>query len=166
MRIERTGGGDRVVMTPAGWESSRRNARIVAALAAWAEGDGSGVVTDSSGGFLLPNGAMRSPDAAWLSRRRRGEVPAAERERFLPLVPEFMVELLSPSDARAELEAKTEEWIANGVRLGWLIDPFERRVAVYRPEREPEVLEGVEAVAGDPELPGFVLELDGVWVAG
>jgi Uma2 family endonuclease len=106
---------------------------------------------------------MRAPDAAWVLRSRIAEVPAASRERFLPLCPDFAVELRSPSDTLSGLQAKLAEFRDNGARLGWLIDPIERRVHVYRPGREVEVLDDPAAVAGDPELPGFTLDLAPIW---
>jgi Uma2 family endonuclease len=163
LRIERSREGNLIVMTPAGWESGRRNAEIVRALVEWADQDGSGVVSDSSGGFVLPNGAMRSPDAAWVLRSRVQEVPAETRKRFLPLCPDFVVELRSPSDRLEDLRAKMEEYRANGARLGWLIDPEERRVHVYRLGREVEILDEAAEVSGDPELSGLVLDLDRIW---
>ncbi|MFP3942088.1 MAG: Uma2 family endonuclease [Thermoanaerobaculia bacterium] len=163
LRIERTREGDLIVMTPAGGSSSRRNARVVAALLNWADEDGSGVVYDSSGGFLLDNGAMRAPDAAWVRRSRLAKIPPEELEGFVPLCPDFVVEIRSPSDALPELEAKMEEYLDNGARLGWLIDPSRRRVSVYRPGRPVEVLEEPGEIAGDPELPGFVFSLGPVW---
>jgi len=163
LRIERSAEGDLIVMTPAGWESGRRNAEIVYALTGWAKADGSGVVADSSTGFLLPNGAMRAPDAAWVQRSRLAGIPPEQKQRFLPLCPDFVIEPRSPSDALADLRAKMEEYRASGARLGWLIDPEERRVHVYRPNRPVEVLDGATEVSGDPELPGFVLELEPIW---
>ena len=163
LRFERTAEGDLIVMTPAGGESSRRNARLVTALVNWADEKGSGVVYDSSGGFLLPNGAMRAPDAAWVRKSRLANLSAEEREGFVPLCPDFVVELRSPSDSPAELQGKLQEYLANGARLGWLIDPGARRVHVYRPDREVETLEDPRDVSGDPELPGFVLDLKTIW---
>lgn len=163
LRIERNAEGDVTVMTPAGWASGRRNARIVASLTAWADRDGSGAVSDSSAGFVLPNGAMRAPDAAWVARSRLETLPREARERFLPLCPDFVVELRSPSDAVTDLAAKLAEYRDNGARLGWLIDPIERRVHVYRPGREVEIVDDPVELGGGPELPGFVLDLRQIW---
>lgn len=163
LRIERNSGGDLIVMSPAGGESSYHNAFVVAELVNWARKDGTGRTFDSSGGFTLPNGAMRSPDAAWVLRSRLDELPAGVKKRFIPLCPDFVVELRSPSDDLGELRAKMEEYRTAGARLGWLIDPQERRVHVYRPGREVEVLDGPAQISGDPELPGFVLDLAPVW---
>ncbi len=163
LRLERNAEGEIVIMAPAGWASGRRNTDIVGALWDWARRDGTGVVTDASSGFQLPDGSVLGPDAAWIRRDRLASLTADQMERFLPLAPDFVVELRSPSDRPRELEAKMAAYIANGVRLGWLIDPFARRVMVYRPGQAPERLESPEAVSGDPELPGFRLELGGIW---
>jgi Uma2 family endonuclease len=163
LQIERTPKGDLIVMTPVGGESSHRNAEAVFALVAWARQDGTGVAFDSSGGFLLPNGAMRAPDASWVKRSRWDALTPEERRKFVPLVPDFVMELRSPSDRLDDVQAKMEEYRSVGVRLGWLIDPEERRVHVYRPDRPPEVLDDPDRVEADPELPGFVLDLDPIW---
>ena len=166
LRIERTARGDLVVMTPAGGASSRRNARVVAALVDWADEDGTGAVYDSSGGFLLANGAMRAPDAAWVPESRLAGLTIEQREGFLPLCPDFVVEVRSPSDSLPELRAKMAEYLANGARLGWLLDPLERRVSVYRPGQRIEILDQPAQISGSPELPGFVLDLQPIWQAG
>jgi Uma2 family endonuclease len=163
LRIERTAEGEIVIMTPTGGASSHRSLEVAIALGAWAKRDGTGVAFDSSGGFVLPNGAMRAPDASWVARSRLEEVPPEARERFLPLCPDFVVEIRSPSDGLADLKAKMEEYRGNGARLGWLIDPEGRRVHVYRPEREVETLEDPPRLAADPELPGFLLGLAPIW---
>jgi Uma2 family endonuclease len=123
LRIERTREGELILMPPAGGESSRRNGLIVAALAGWNQPHGTGVVFDSSGGFLLPSRAMRSPDAAWVARERWKRLSAEERRRFPPLCPDVVVEPMSETDRLHPLQAKMEEWIENGCRLAWLIDP-------------------------------------------
>lgn len=163
LRIERTAEGDLVVMTPAGGASGHRNIVIAAALQTWAEWDGTGVAFDSSTGFLLPNGAMRAPDAAWVERTWLAGLSAEAKERFLPLCPDFVVELRSPSDRLPELQEKMEEYRDAGSRLGWLIDPQERSVHVYRREQAVEILDAPDRVSGSPELADFVLDLDPVW---
>ena len=163
LQIERTRTGDLIVMTPAGGESSYRNARIVTALTFWAERGDRGVAFDSSGGFILPNGAMRSPDAAWVERSRLAELSIEQKRRFLPLCPDFVVELRSVTDPLADLQAKMEEYRDNGARLGWLIDPEEHGVHVYRPGRAVETLDDPSEIAANPELPGFVLDLAPIW---
>lgn len=165
LRIERTTEGDLIVMSPVGGESSRRNARLIAALVSWADSDQTGEVYDSSGGFILPDGAMRAPDAAWVRKSRLAALSAVEREGFLPLCPDFVIELRSPSDALDDLRAKMEAYLANGARLGWLLDPQQRRAYVYRAGEEVELLENPRVLSGAPELPGFVLDLEPIWQA-
>jgi Uma2 family endonuclease len=166
LRIEREPTGDLTLMTPVGGKSANRNARILARLNRWAEQDGSGETFDSSGGFLLPDGAMRSPDAAWVERSRLTALAVETRERFLPLCPDFVLELRSPSDPLADLQAKMREYLDNGARLGWLIDPLDRRVYVFRPGLEVEMLDEPASISGSPELPGFELELERIWEPG
>lgn len=166
LRIERTAQGDIIIMAPAGGESGSRNAEIILALRAFAKKDGRGVAFDSSTGFILPNGAMRAPDAAWVERERLRRLSPEEKQRFLPLCPDFVIELRSPSDRPEDLRAKMAEYIANGARLGWLIDPLTRTVTVYRPGMAPTVLSDPPTVAADPVLPGFTLNLADVWDPG
>jgi Uma2 family endonuclease len=163
LRIERNAEGDLEIMAPAGWETSDRNAEITMQLRLWAKREGNGVATDSSGGYRLPNSAVRGPDAAWILRSRLQQIPAAERAKFLPLCPDFVLELRSPTDRLAVVQAKMEEYLANGARLGWLLDPEQRRVYVYRPDAPVARLDRPETVAGDPVLPGFVLDLREIW---
>jgi Uma2 family endonuclease len=162
-RIERTAEGDLEIMTPAGFNSSERNSLIGAQLVVWAAKDGTGRTTESSGGFILPNGALRSPDAAWTKRERVKLVPEDQREKFPSLVPDFVIELRSKSDRLSHHRTKMKEWIDNGVRLGWLIDPSEKRVEIYRPGKAPERLDAPAQISGDPELPGFTLDLTPIW---
>jgi Uma2 family endonuclease len=163
LRIERTAEGDVIVMPPTGWKTTNRNARITAQLLAWADQDGSGLVADSSGGFTLPNGATRSPDAAWVRRSRVEALPADQNEMFLPLCPDFVVELRSPSDSLPRLQEKMREYVSDGAQLGWLIDPLERQVYVYRPNAPVESLDNPAQLSGEAVLPGFVLSLAAVW---
>jgi Uma2 family endonuclease len=163
LRLERTAEGDIIVMPPTGFITGGRNAEIARQFSNWAKQDGSGVASDSSTGFKLPNGADRSPDAAWVLRTRLAELTIEQKQRFLPLAPDFVIELKSPTDALADVQAKMEEYRENGVRLGWLINPESKRVYVYRPGKAVEILENPSAVSGEPELPGFVLDLHEVW---
>ena len=158
LRIERTADGELSIMAPAGGESSSRNAEITFQLRRWAKVDGTGTTFDSSGGFRLPNGAVRSPDASWIAGARLATLTDEQRERFIPLCPEFVVELRSPSDGLSAVHDKMREYMENGARLGWLIDPPGRQVFVYRPGSPPERLETPANVSADPELPGFSLE--------
>ena len=165
IRIERNSRGELELMAPAGGTTGNQNAKITARVTVWAEGDGRGESFDSSTGFTLPNGAMRSPDAAWILKDRWEALPGAERRGFAHICPDFVIELRSESDRLASAQAKMEEYIANGARLGWLIDPVDPRclVYIYRPHTSVEILEAPESVSGDPELPGFTLDLKPVW---
>ena len=163
LRIERGAGGGITIMPPAGGETSDRNAEITMQLRLWAKRDGTGVTFDSSGGFVLPNRAMLSPDASWVSRERFAALSAEQRSRFPPLCPDFVVELRSPTDSLPALQSKMQEYIANGTQLGWLIDPRERQVHVYRPESPVELLHRPQSASADPSLPGFRLEMAEIW---
>ncbi len=165
-RIERTDEGDLEIMPPAGGETSSRNAIITAQMVGWALRDGTGIVTDSSGGFILPSGAVRSPDAAWVRRERLMALTAEQKQRFLPLCPDFVVELRSPSDSLAVLREKLAQYMENGARLGWLIDPESKQVHVHRPETDVQRLDETSELSGEPELPGFVLDLRAIWSPG
>lgn len=163
LRIERTAEGDIVIMAPAGGETGARNAKLTSQVERWAEQDGSGVAFDSSTGFDLPNGATRSPDVAWVKRSRLAALTPVEKRRFIPLCPDFVIELRSPSDPLSTVQEKMEEYLANGAQLGWLIDPVNRQVYVYRPDADVVRLDNPREVAGDPVLPGFVLDLAPIW---
>jgi Uma2 family endonuclease len=163
LRFERTSEGDVIVMPPTGGETGNRNQEITRQLGNWAKRGEAGAAFDSSTGFKLPNRADRSPDAAWVRRERLALLTAAEKRKFIPLCPDFAVELLSPSDDLEDVQMKMDEYIANGALLGWLIDPDHRRVYVYRPGHAVEVIEDAAQISGDPELPGFVLDLTEIW---
>jgi Uma2 family endonuclease len=166
LRLERTAEGDLIVMPPTGGETSTRNFDISAQLSNWTKVDGTGTGFDSSGGFKLPNGAERSPDGAWVLRSRLAKLTVAQKQKSIPLCPDFVIELRSPSDALKDVQAKMAEYIENGARLGWLIDPLDpsqRRVHVYRPGEPIEILEAPAEISGDPELPGFVMDLREIW---
>jgi Uma2 family endonuclease len=163
LRLEMTANGELIVMGPTNTETGRRNAGLNFQLYLWARQDGTGVCFDSSAGFTLPNGAKVSPDASWITRDRYEALSDEERERFAPLCPDFVIELRSKTDRLTRLQAKMVEYIENGARLGWLIDPAARKVYIYRPGEEAETLENPEAVAGDPVLPGFRLQLNEIW---
>ncbi|MDX2179799.1 MAG: Uma2 family endonuclease [Bryobacteraceae bacterium] len=136
------------------------NGDIITDLAIWARKDGRGVVTDSSTSFTLPNGSRREPDAAWTDRRR---IPSRKQTRRPVLAPDFVIELRSESNRPSLLRRKMQDYVNNGVKLAWLIDPFENRVTVYRPGREPEVLDKPASVAGEGPVEGFVLDLTRIW---
>ena len=162
-RIEQTSGGDLIVMTPTGGETGHAIFEISGQVREWAKRDGMGAGFDSSTGFVLPNGAKRSPDVAWVTRARLAPLSRAQKRRFLPLCPDLVVELRSPGDNPGTLLEKMREYTANGARIGLLVDPLERRVHVCRPGREPEALEAPAVIEGIAELPGLRLELAEVW---
>ena len=163
LRIERTAEGDLVIMPPEGGETGHRSILLGMFLTQWALQDGTGVTFGSSTGFNLPNAAMRAPDAAWVKRSRLATLTADQKQKFLPLCPDFVVEIRSPSDRLSLAQAKMQEYLDNGAQLGWLIDPASRQVYVYRPNRPVECLENPATLAGDPVLPGFVLDLQPIW---
>ncbi len=166
LRIERNTDGDLEIMPPTGAETGARNAYLTGEVAAWAKGDGRGVVFDSSTGFLLPNGAMRSPDVAWVLRARLSELSPQQKRHFLPLVPDLVIELASPSDDPETLRTKMREWRDNGVQLGWLILPDHRQVWVYRPNAEPVCLDVPQSMRDEGRLPGLALPLETIWTPG
>lgn len=163
LRVERTARGELLIMPPAGWETSEQNAEISMQLRQWAKRDGTGTTTDSSGGFILPNTAIRSPDAAWIRYDRLASLTAEQRTKFLPLCPDFVIELRSPTDSLTTLQSKMLEYIENGVRLGWLIDPVQGHVYVYSPDSPVVRLDNPDSLSGDPVLPGFRLDLGEIW---
>jgi Uma2 family endonuclease len=163
LRIERSAAGEIIVMPPAFSDTGNRNLNIAAQVFNWTEKAGTGEAFDSSAGFTLPNGAMRSPDAAWILKTRWNALTPAEQASFAPISPDFVVELRSSSDRLSDLQQKMEEYMANGVRLGLLIDRKDRQVWIYRPNLEPKILEQPEVVSCEPEMPGFVLKMTKVW---
>lgn len=164
LRIERTKDGELVIMPPTGGKTGARNSQINRQLGNWAASYG-GVVFDSSTGFILPNTAERAPDAAWLRRDRWDALSDAQKEKFIPLAPDFVIELRSPSDELDEVKAKMEEYRENGVALGWLLDPFDRRAYVYRAGAAVEIIDEPSSLDATPALGGFVLQLEPIWRA-
>lgn len=162
-QLELTARGELVIMPPTGLESGRRNTKLTQRLANWSEVDEAGIVFDSSTLFTLPNGAKRSPDASWVRRERWEALSEEQRRGFGLLCPDFVVELRSPTDRLPDLKEKLQEYIANGARLGWLIDPLEKRVYIYRPNQDIEALDNPLTLSGDPVLPGFVLHVRELW---
>jgi len=162
LRLERDADGALTVMSPTSSESGGRNMALGARLWFWNESAGLGRVFDSSAGFTFPDGSVLSPDASWIARARWDAVPAEERRRFARVVPDFVAELRSPSDPLPALREKMARYIAQGVRLGWLIDPAARTVEIHRPGREPETLDRPASLSGEDVLPGLQLDLKGV----
>jgi len=155
LRIELTADRELIIMSPTGYETGWRNAKITQRLANRTEQDGTGICFDSSTLFTLPNGAKRSPDASWIQKVRCERLSSEERSTFAPICPDFVAELRSPSDTLADLQEKMADHIRNGARLGWLLDPVEKRVHIYRPRQGPECLENPEYVTGEDVLSGF-----------
>jgi Uma2 family endonuclease len=162
LRLERTAQGELVIMPPAGTETGGRNSPLTAQLYIWAKASGLGKSFDSSTGFTLPNGAVRSPDASWVTQDRWDALTPEERTRFAPLCPDFVVELRSETDPLRDVRAKMREYRSQGARLGWLLDPKRKVVEVYRPGRRVAVLQAPATLSGEDVLPGFVLDLKGV----
>ena len=163
LRIELTASGEIIVMPPAHSRTGEQNAEITYQLTHWARYDGTGIAFDSSTGFDLPNGSNRAPDAAWVPKRRIAGLSEEEREGYLPLCPDFVIELRSRSDSLRSLKDKMQEYIDNGARLGWLIDPLTNQVFIFRPGQPPERGNRPETLSGEEVLPGFTLELARIW---
>ena len=163
LRVERTARGEIVIVPPAGLESSYRNNDLSTQLTTWARKDGRGKVFDSSAQYFLPDGAALSPDASWVSDTRIAQLDKKERRRFPRTCPEFIVEVMSPSDRLSAAQAKMEEWMANGVQLGWLIYGDARTVYIYRPGQPVEAKNGVTELAGEGPVEGFTLDLTEIW---
>ncbi|MEH2364714.1 Uma2 family endonuclease [Nostoc sp.] len=164
LRLERTAKGELIVNPPTGWETGRRNSSISGELYLWWRNAGEpGKIFDSSTGFILPNGATRSPDASWVSGERWEALTSEQKGTFANICPDFVVELRSSSDTLKSVKDKMREYIDNGARLGWLINPQQRRVEIYRLAKDVEVLENPAELSGEVVLPGFVLNLRRVW---
>ena len=163
MRIERTAEGTIEIMPPTKGDTGSKELDIGIALGNWARGDASGVAFGASAGFTLPNGAVRSPDASWILRSRLSSLTSEEKNSFMPVCPDFVIELRSSSDRLSVLQAKMDEYMANGARLGWLLDPLQHQAHIYRPDTEPEILDNPDSLSADPELPCFTLDLMPIW---
>jgi Uma2 family endonuclease len=154
--IEMSGEGELIIMSPNRPTTSRKHIRIAHRLVTWSDENGTGDAYDSSAIFKLPNGARRSPDVAWILKSRWAALTKKEQDRFTPLIsPDFVVEVRSPNDRMKRLRAKMQEYVANGVRLAWLLDPIDNRAYIYRPSEPVEEIEKPEVLNGDPVLPGF-----------
>ena len=163
LRIERNANGEIIIMPPAFSDTGNRNGRIFGQLYIWSEANGTGEAFDSSSGFTLPNGATRSPDAAWIVAERWNALSPEQQASFAPIVPDFVVELRSSSDTLASLKEKMEEYVANGVRLGLLIDRKHCQVYVYRPGQLPKLFDNPDSVSCEPEMPQFALKMAKIW---
>ncbi|WP_414752679.1 Uma2 family endonuclease [Anabaena sp. CCY 9910] len=163
LKFERSATGELIIMPPTGGETGNKNARITQQLMNWTDADGTGIAFDSSTCFKLPNGADRSPDAAWIKSERWNTLTDEQKEKFPPICPDFVIELLSPSDSLKTVQEKMREYLDNGVSLGLLINRKYRQVEIYRQGKEVEALESPATVSGEDILKGFVLELERIW---
>ena len=162
-RMELTQDGELIIMSPTGGEAGRKNRRLTQQIGVWTDRDGTGEAFDSSTVFTLPNGARRSPDVSWIKLDKWNALTLKEKQSFPPIVPDFVIELVSPSDIKnqryEDLQAKMQEYLDNGVKLGWLIEPSANIVEIYRAEKQVEILDNPQTLSGEDILPGFVLDL-------
>lgn len=163
LRVERAAGGEIVVLPPAGFESDERNADVIAQLRQWAKRDGRGHASGATAQFFLRDGSALSPDAAWTSKEQLNRASAEEKRRFPYLCPEFIIEVMSPSDRLTQAKTKMEQWIANGAQLGWLIDADRQTVYIYQPDQPVETRKGILKLAGKGPVKGFMLQLRTIW---
>ncbi len=163
LKLERNANGELIAMPPTGGETGKRNLTAGALLWLWNDETELGEVFDSSTGFTLPNKADRSPDVSWVEKSRWEALTPEQRDKFIPLCPDFVIEFLSPSDRLIKTQEKMQEYMENGSRLGWLINRKKREFEIYRPGREVEVLQSPQTISGEDVLPGFVLNLQKIW---
>ncbi|NET43758.1 Uma2 family endonuclease [Okeania sp. SIO2B3] len=163
LRFERNAKGDLIIMSPAGAETGNRNGRLTQQLFNWADRNKLGIPFDSSASFNLPNGANRSPDASWIPIEKWNNLTPEQRTKFLPLCPDFLVELMSPSDSLSDARKKMKEYLENGMKLGWLINPKNQQVEIYRAGKELEILNSPKTLSGENILPGFILDMTIIW---
>ena len=166
-RMELTKDGELIIMSPIGGTAGRKNRRLTQQIGIWTDRDGTGEAFDSSTIFVLLNGARRSPDVSWIKLERWNQLTQAQQDGFPPIVPDFVIELVSPSDLKnqryEDLQAKMQEYLDNGVRLGWLIEPSAKTVEIYKVGQPVEILNNPPTVSGEDILPGFVLDLSEIF---
>ncbi len=166
-RMELTKDGELIVMSPTGGTAGRKNRRLTQQIGIWTDRDGTGEAFDSSTIFVLLNGARRSPDVSWIKLERWNRLTQAQQDGFPPIVPDFVIELVSPSDLKnqryEDLQAKMQEYLDNGVKLGWLIEPSAKTVEIYRIGQQVEILNNPQTLSGEDILPGFVLDLSEIF---
>ena len=165
LRIERNAEGDIILTAPAGGSSGSANAKLTIQFGIWAQNNGTGTIFDSSTGFVLPNKAVRAPDVAWVLNKRLEALTQEQWEKFLPLCPDFVLELRSPSDPLRLQCDKMTEYMASGARLGWLLDPVKKQAHIYHPRRPVEILDNPPQLSGENIMPGFTLDLHDLWSA-
>lgn len=163
LRLELTAEGELVIMSPTGGETGNRNFDLLGQIWFWNSQNNLGKAFDSSTGFKLPNGAIRSPDASWIKMERWNALTLEQRKKYLPLCPDFAVELISKTDDMQDTEAKMREYLANGLLLGWLINPKDQLVIIYRSHQVPKVLQSPTSLSGEDVLPGFILNLQSIF---
>ncbi len=163
LRLERTATGEIIIMPPAGGETGHRNIEISFQLEAWSRQNDLGIAFDSSTGFKLPNGAERAPDASWIKCDRWNSLNTEQKRKFPPLCPDFVIELRSETDSIKTLQLKMQEYIDNGVKLGWLIDPITQKVEISRLGKQVEIIQNPATLSGEDILAGFVLNLSSVF---
>ena len=163
IRLERASDGELIVMSPTGAETGNRNVELATEFAIWNRKYKLGKVFDSSTGFKLPNGATRSPDVSWVAIERWNNLTEIERQRFAPICPDFVLELQSPSDSIAQLSKKMQEYIENGALLGWLINPQDQEVEIYKPNQEKQILRNPIEISAETVLPNFTLKTNLIW---
>ncbi|NEQ73161.1 MAG: Uma2 family endonuclease [Okeania sp. SIO2C9] len=163
LRFERNAKGDLIIMSPTPGETSNTNAGLIAQLWNWNAKTKLGKIFDSSGGFKLPSAANRSPDASWIPIEKWNNLTPEQREKFLPFCPDFLIELMSPSDSLPKTREKMKEYLENGMRLGWLINPKNQQVEIYRAGKEVEILDSPKTLSGENILPRFILDMTIIW---
>lgn len=163
LKLETNSRGELIIMSPTGFDTGKANADLIVQFGIWNRKYQLGVVCDSSTGFILPNGAIRSPDVSWLAYQRVANLTKKEKEKFLSLAPDFVLELMSPSERLEKVQDKMQEYIDNGVQLGWLINPQQQQVEIYRLGKSKEVLEKPSGLLGEDLLPNLTIDLDFIW---
>jgi Uma2 family endonuclease len=163
VKFERNAQREIIIMSPTGGETGKRNAKLTTRFCVWNEQTNLGEVFDSSTCFRLPNGADRSPDVSWIQKERWERLTSEQKEKFPPIAPDFVLELMSPTDSLKETQDKMKEYMDNQVRLGWLMNRKSRRVEIYRQGKPVEVLSNPSQLLGEDVLPGFVLDLQMIW---
>ena len=163
LKFERTSAGELVIMSPTGGETGKDNAELIADFVIWNRKAKLGVIFDSSTCFRLPEGGDRSPDVSWIEQSRWDRLTPEQKRRFPPVCPDFVLELMSPTDNLSTVQAKMQEYLRSGLRLGWLLNPKDRQVEIYRAGQAVQMLQAPTALSGEDVLPNFTLNLDWFW---
>jgi Uma2 family endonuclease len=163
LKLERNPQGELIIMPPTGGETGRSNVNLILQVASWNEQNQLGEVFDSSTGFTLPSGADRSPDVSWVEKSRWDALTKEQKERFIPLCPDFVIEILSPNDSLKKTQQKMQEYIDNGCSLGWLLNRKKQEVEIYHPGKDVEILSLPQTLSGESILPGLIVNLQKIW---